>query len=331
MDKVKLIAGRSNRELAQKIADALKLPLVKCKIDTFGNGEIYVEIEENIRGTNVFFIQTGAGSADGKRSINDHYVEAIEIADACIRSDAASVGIIYATFPYARSDKKDKPRVAIMSSAIAKGLKTAGYSRIICMDIHAAQTQGVVKIPFDNLYAIKLHIKNFRQTILAGLTQEQIDEQYVLVAPDMGSSKRIRAYANKLHMSHAVMDKQRDYSKASVVEKSILMGGDVKGKTAIVIDDMADTMGTMAAAARDLSNRGAKDVIVVVTHGILSGPAIELINGCEFISQVIVTDTIDQSVNITKSGKIKIVGTADVFAEVIRRLTCGGSLSELFE
>ena len=331
MNRVKLIAGRSNPGLAQRIAVYLNLPLVKCKFSTFGNGEVYVEIQENVRHTKVFFIQTGAGSADGKRSINDHFMESLAVADACVRSDVASIGIIYATFPYARSDKKDRPRVAIMSSVIASALGDVGYDRIICMDIHAAQTQGVVSLPFDNLYAIKLHIDNLRQTVLAGLSQEEINEKFILVAPDMGGIKRIHAYADRLHMHHAVMDKQRDYSKASVVEKSVFMGGDVRGKTAIVIDDMVDSMGTMVAAVKDLEEHGVKDVIVVVTHGVLSSPAIDRINGCDPISQVIVTDTIDQSENMTKCSKLKLVGTAAVFGEVIRILACGGSISELFK
>lgn len=331
MDKVKLIAGRSNPQLAQKIADHLGLPLVKCKFQDFANGEIYFEILENVRGCQIYFIQTGAGSADGNYSINDFFVEALEIADACRRSDAASIAIIYPTFPYARSDKKDKPRVAIMSAVIANGLKAAGYSRIICMDIHAAQTQGVTTIPFDNLYGINLHISNLKETVLKGLSPEEINQRYVLVAPDMGSSKRIRAYATKLKMPHAVMDKQRDYSKPGTVAKSILMGGDVRGKTAIVIDDMADTMGTMVAAVDDLTSHGVSDVIVIVTHGILSSPAVDRIKNCKAISQVIVTNTIDQTANCSTCDKIRVVDTSPLFADVVRRLTTGGSISELFE
>lgn len=329
MDKVKLIAGRSNPLLAHKIAEYLQLPLVKCKIVDFSNGEVYFEIQENIRGKTVYFIQTGAGT--GGRSINDHHVEALQVADACIRSDVESIGIIYAAFPYARSDKKDKPRVSIMSSVIANGLKEAGYSRIICMDIHAAQTQGVTTLPFDNLYAITLHIDNLKKTLLSGLTQDEINQKYILVAPDMGSSKRIRAYATKLQMECSVMDKQRDYSKPGTVDKSVLMGGDVIGKTAIVVDDMADSMGTMISAVNDLVSHGVKDVVVIVTHGIFSGPAIHRINTCNHITQVIVTNTIDQTINNELCPKLKIVDTSALFGEVIYRIHTGGSISELFE
>lgn len=330
MNSVRLIAGRSNPELAQKISKYSGIPLIKCQISDFSNGEIYVNIQENVRGLTLFFIQTGANSSDDKRSINDHFVEALQVADACRRSDVASIGIIYPSLPYARSDKKDKPRVSIMSSVIANQLAFAGYSRIICMDIHAGQTQGVVTIPFDNLYAIKLQIEYLKKEIFKELTLEQINDKFVLVSPDVGGSKRIRDFASRMKMHHAIMDKQRDYSKANTVEQSNLTCGEVTGKTAIVIDDMADTMGTMVSAVKDLAKHGAKDVIIIVTHGILSGPAIQRINECEMISRIIVTDTIDQSANVKICPKLEVVETSGLFGEVIKRLTCGGSISELF-
>lgn len=331
MDKVALISGRSTPALAAAISASLNLPLVKCNIIDFANGEINIEILENIRDKIVYFIQTGASSADGKRSINDHYVEAIQMADACRLSGVRHVGIIYATYPYARSDKKDKPRASIMSAVIARGLKGAGFHRIICMDVHAGQTQGVSKIPFDNLYAINLHVKNLQATVFAGMTTEEINEKFILIAPDAGGVRRIRGYAKKLGMRHVIMTKQRDYSQAGVVEKSELIGGNVSGKVAILVDDMGDTMGTAIAAINDLKGHGITSVIVVFTHGVFSGAAMERINNCEMISQVIVTDTIDQSVNMAKCPKLKVVTTAPLFGEVIKRLTCGGSLSELFE
>ena len=329
MNNVKLIAGRSNPLLAQKIADYLGLPLVKCKIIDFSDGEVYFEIQENIRGAEVYFIQAGAGALG--RSINDHHIEALQVADACIRSDVKSVGIIYTTFPYSRSDKKDKPRVSIMSSVMAEGLKHAGYSRVICMDIHSPQTQGVIKLPFDNLYAINLHIDNLRRTLLSGLTLDEINEKYILVAPDMGSSKRVCSYAAKLQMSCSVMDKRRDYSKPGTVAKSILIGGDVNGKTAIIVDDMADSMGTMISATNELISHGVKAVIVIITHGIFSGPAIDRINNCDHITQVITTNTIDQTANCALCPKISVVDVSPLFGEVIKRINTGGSISALFE
>jgi ribose-phosphate pyrophosphokinase len=183
MDNIRLITGRSNEKLAHCIASYLGKPLVNCKIIDFANGEIYVEIEENVRGRDVYFIQTGSGFEG--RSINDHYMEAIQVADACRRSDVKSICIIYALFPYARSDKKDKPRVSIMSSVIANGLEQAGYSRIITMEIHAPQSQGVTKLPFDNLYGKNIHISNLKKTIFKNLTEDEIKSKFVLVAPDL--------------------------------------------------------------------------------------------------------------------------------------------------
>ena len=327
METVKLIAGRSNPQLAHEIANYIGIPLLKCKITDFANGEIYIDIQENIRKTTVFFIQTGSNSSDGKHSINDGYVEAIQVADVCRRSDVSSIGIIYATFPYARSDKKNKSRVSIMSSVIANGLKDAGYSRIICMDIHAGQIQGCTTIPFDNLYAIKLQLDHLHTEVFTDLTVEQINDKFVLISPDVGSSNRIRDFAARSHMQHAIMDKQRDYSKPNTVAKSVLVGDNIQGKT---VDDMADTMGTMIAAVKDLEEHGVNDVIIIVTHGILSHPAIDRINNCDKISQVIVTDTIDQSVNLMQCDKLKVVKTAGLFGEVIKRLVQGGSISELF-
>lgn len=331
MDKIRIIAGRSNYNLAQKIANYLGLQLVNCTITDFANGEFYVEISENIRGMNVFFIQTGAGSLDKRHSINDYYVEALQVADACKRSDVTSVNIIYPLFPYARSDKKNKPRVSIMSSVIANGLKDAGFSRIICMDIHAGQTQGVVKLPFDNLYAIKLQLEYLKENIFNGLTPEEINNKFVLVSPDVGGCNRIRDFAKRLEMHHAIMDKQRDYSKPGTVIRTILIGDDIKDKTAIVIDDMADTMGTMISAVDTFKQYGVKNIIIVVTHGILSHPAITRINNCDLISQIIVTDTTDQSINLIRCDKLRVVETAGLFGEVIKRLICGGSISKLFE
>jgi len=328
MNDIKLIAGRSNEKLARSIADSLDTELVKCTIKDFPNGEIIVDIDQSVRGKTVYFIQTGASDKD--HSLNDYYVEAIQVADACRRSGTASISIIYAAFPYARSDKKDKPRISIMSAVIANGLKDAGYSRIICMDIHASQTQGVTTIPFDNLYAIDLHIHNLLITVFRGLTIKEINDEFVLIAPDNGGSKRIRAYAEKLKMSHAIMDKQRNYAQSGTVPNCVLTGGDVKGKTAIIIDDIADTMGTMVGALRDLTRHGVNDVIIIVTHGVLSKPALDRINDNSKILSVIVTNTIDQTANCMTCPKLRVVDTSELFADTIRALAVNGSISALF-
>jgi ribose-phosphate pyrophosphokinase len=331
MNDIKLIAGRSNYLLALSISKALNIALTDCHIIDFANSEIYVDIGETVRGYNVWFIQTG--SKDEQHSVNDYFVEAIQVGDACRRSSAASIGIIYAMFPYSRSDKKDKPRVSIMSAVIAHGLENAGYSRILTMDIHAAQTQGIISIPFDNIYAKNIHITNLKNTIFSNLSHDKINETYVLVAPDTGGIKRVRAYAHKLSMSYCVMDKYRDYSKPGSMPVSILMnnGLSVSGKIAILIDDIADTMGTMIAAINDLLIHGISEVIILVTHAILSGPAIERINNCDAIKYVITTDTIDQTRHCELCPKITVVSTGQLFAEVIRRIVIHQSVSDLFE
>lgn len=330
VSNVKIIAGRSNPQLASDIATSLGLELTNVTLGSFANGEIQAEvINENLRDSIIYVVQTGAGN--GALSINDLFIEALALADLCGRSGAKAVNLICPLYPYARSDKKDKPRVPIMSALAAGLIERAGFDRIICMDIHAAQTQGTTVLPFDNLYAIKLILRHIREQLFTGLTQEQINAQYVLLAPDMGSYRRIRAYAAALEMDHTVMEKRRDYTQKNVVSKSELMGGAVEGKTAIIIDDMVDTMGTMVAAVQELVSHGIKDVIVIATHGILSGPAIERINACEMITRVIVTDTIDQTANAALCPKLAVVQTGPLFAKVIEILTNGGSISALFK
>lgn len=327
MEKIKLLAGRSNLPLAESIAKHLNKSLIPRIIEPFPSSEIKVEINENVRGFHVFIIQTGGATKEG--SINDFITETFLLIDACNRAGAESVVVIWANFPYARSDKKDKPRVPIAGSMIANNFKAGGCSRIISMDLHAGQIQGFTDMPFDNLYAIKLHINELNQTVFKGLTQEEINAKYILVSLDLGGSKRIKDFAKRLGMKYAVMDKQRDYSKSSVVEKSVLVG-DVKGKIAICVDDMCDTCGTLIAGVNDLKEHGASEAIVLVTHGIFSGPAFERLNQCDFIQSVIVTNSLDQTENIMKTSKLIVVDAGPLLANVITRLTVGGSISELF-
>lgn len=328
MEKIKVIAGRSNRPLAEGICSALQIKLTDSIIESFANGEIKVEVNEDIRGHSVYIIQTGGNTLQG--SINDYFVETLLLIDACKRADAAKVNVILACFPYARSDKKDRPRIPIGGSLITNVLIAAGCDRIVTMDLHSGQIQGFTNhVPFDNLYGIKLHIENCERTIFRGLTKEEINEKFVLVSMDVGGAKRIKEYAMRLSMSYAIMDKQRDYSKSNTVLKSVLIG-DVKDKIAICIDDMADTCGTILAGIEDLKMHNCKGAIILVTHGILSGPAANRINGCDFISQVIVINTLDQTENIKLITKLSVIDASSLFAEVIKRITVGGSLSAMF-
>lgn len=327
MNKVRLIAGRSNRPLAEGIAKNLGTKLVDCTINDFANSEIGVEINENVRGTHVFIIQTG--SSFNSKSINDYLMETLIIIDTCKRSGAEKVNVILATFPYARSDKKDKARVPICAALMTTILEAAGADRIISMDLHSGQAQGYTNLPFDNLYGIKLHIENLQNTIFKDLSLEEINDKYVLVALDVGCSKRIKEYAKRLQMRYAIMDKQRDYSKANTVLKSVLVG-DVTNKIAICIDDICDTGGTLVSGINDLKVHGAIGGIVLITHGIFSDPAAQRLNECDFISKVVTINTLDQTQNQINIPKLEVVDASHLFAVVIHRLIGGGSISDLF-
>jgi len=332
LSNVGIIGGRSNPELSKKIAAALfgdKDKLVDCILDDFANGEIRVELLENIRGRDIFVIETGV--SDNYHSINDYFVELLAITDACKRSNARTVTVIMPFYPYSRSDKKDNPRVPIMAKVVANALKKKIF-RLISLDLHSGQIQGFGDFPFDNLFAINLFVDYFNKTLFNGLTHEEVNSRYVLVSPDNGGIKRIDAYAKRLKMPFVTMHKQRDYTQKSVVMKSMLIGDpeSLVGKTAIMIDDMVDTMGTMQAASNTLRELGVKDVVIVATHGIFSGPAFKRIEDCDAIREVIVTNTLPQDENLQKSNKIRCVDTSGLFSEVIQRLVEDGSISDLF-
>lgn len=331
MNKVKLIAGRSNPELALLISKRLGINLTQRTITDFSNTEISVTIGEDVRGHDIYILQTG-GNYNGK-SINDHLMEMCAMVQACKLSSAKSVSVVMPTYPYARGDKKDTCRTTIMGSIVARMLETLGVDRIIAMDLHSGQIQGFTMKPFDNLYAIKLHCEHLHTTIFKGMTLEEINTKYILVSPDVGGVKRVHAYAERLQMAHVTLNKRRDHSKPGQVENSELSGGDdkVKGKIAIMIDDMMDTMGTIKAGAEELMKFGASGVIAICTHGILSGPAIERINLTKEIIKVIVTNTLPQTENQVKCPKLEVVDTSELFAEVIKRIEFGGSISELFK
>lgn len=326
----KLISGRSNIELSHLISKHLGIPLVGCVLDNFSNSESRVEIKEDVRGFNMFIIQTGTFTEE--LSVNDFIMEMMLLVDACRRSSAKSITVVIPCYPYARADKKDVPRVPISGSMMATIYKAVGVKRIICMDLHSGQIQGFTDLPFDNLYGIGLFIDYLKKNYFSGMDHDEINKNFVLVSPDNGSVKRIESYAQKLQMNMVIMNKSRDYTTKNKVLKSTLVGDKdvVVGRTAIVIDDMVDTCGTMVAAIGELASYGIKDFVIIATHGVLSGPALDRLNKCDSIRSVIVTNTIPQSSNCAKCSKIEVVDTSQLFAEVIRRVVCGGSISELF-
>jgi len=328
----KIISGRSNLDLSNKITNLLGISLTKVKIIDFANTEISVKIEDNVRNFHIYIIQTG-GPYQG-RSINDHLQELYALIQACKLSSVKSINLIMPCYAYARGDKKDTPRVAIMAACQAKIYESLGINRIVSMDLHAGQIQGFLPtIPFDNLYGINIHIKHLKNTLFRGMSQDEINNNYVLAAPDVGASKMLENYAKKLHMKYVLMHKHRNYDEPNLVFDTILVGDSkkIENKTVIIIDDMCDTMGTMVAAVNELKKYNILNVIVIVTHGVLSGPAIDRINTCELMSKVIVTNTLPQQENLERCAKLEIVDTSSVFAEVIRRLRTGNqSISEMF-
>lgn len=330
-ENVKLISSRSNQELSNSVSKLLNIPLTNYISKKFANSELKVVIQDNIRSLDVFII--ASGSQDDKYSINDHLMEVMLLIDACRMSSCRTITLILPFFPYSRSDKKDDGRVSIGGSLISRMLMMVNVDRIVSMDLHSGQIQGFMDKPFDNLFGINLHIKHFNENLFKNMSRSEINENFVLVSPDNGGVKRIEAYAKKLEMKFIIMHKQRDYTKESVVDKSIIIGDkeDYKGKTAIVIDDMIDTMGTMVSASNALIDEGISSVIIVATHGVFSGPAFDRINNCDSINKVIVTNTLPQNENIKMSEKLEVVDTSILFAEIIKKLVIGGSISALFE
>lgn len=321
---IKLIAGNSHPELAKAVSGYLKIPLTLATIDKFANTEIRVEIHENIRGEDVYIIQTG--TATKEQSINDVIMETMLLIDTCRRSHAKKITLIMPNYPYARADKKDRPRVPISAKIIANMFQMAGVSRLISFDLHTAQIQGYYDIPVDNIFSINLFIDYFNTNYFTPPTNKN---NYVLVSPDNGGVRRVMAYASKLKMPVAIMHKQRDYTAKSVVEKTILIAEDnlLEGKTCIVLDDMADTFGTMIKSSETLMQYGAKDVIVAVTHGILSGPAIQRLERAKHIKECVIINTVPTPI----SSKLKVISSSNLIAQVIERIEMKGSISELFD
>ena len=328
LTNLRIISGSSCQKIAESICLSLNKQLTPVKIERFANGEINVEINETIRGTDVFVIQTGANYET--LSINDLLMELMLLLDTCKRSHAKSISVIMPMLPYARSDKKDNSRVPIGASLIINMLKLCA-DRIITIDLHSGQIQGFTSGPSDNLYAINLFCDYLKKNIFEGI--DDINEQFILVSPDAGAEKRTRAYDSKLGLTSTILTKQRDYSQMNCVSRSILTGNteNVRGKTAIIPDDIIDTAGTMVKGVEELKKYGIKDAIIIATHGILSGPAIDRINSCNDIIKVIVTNSIDQTENQKRCSKLEVIDLSGLLSECIRRIQMGESLSVLFE
>ncbi|ROR01662.1 ribose-phosphate diphosphokinase [Desulfosoma caldarium] len=309
---LKIFSGNSNLELAQKICDALEIPLGRALVTTFSDGEIRVEIGENVRGADVFVVQSGAPP------VNDHLMELLVMIDALKRASARRITAVIPYYSYSRQDRKNKPRVPITARLVADLITSVGTDRILTMDLHAGQIQGFFDIPVDNLYA---------SPILLPYIREHFNHNLVVVSPDAGGVPRARAYAQRLPAGLALIDKRRvDVNEAEVMN----IIGDVAGKTAIILDDMADTAGTLVEASKALLERGAREVHACVTHPVLSGPAVERIEKSE-LKSLVVTDTLPLRPQAAHCDKITVVSAARLFSQAIKSIHNEDSISSLFD
>lgn len=320
-----IIGGNSHPELTRRISYLTKIKQIPTDVIYFANKEIKPIIKSTIRKKDVYIIQTGL--SDTERSINDHLMETFLLISTCKRSDVNTITLIMPFYPYARQDKKDKPRGAISARDIANLLETSGIDRIVCMDLHCAQIQGFFKVPCDNLYGFVVLSKRLKQLL------NNDDDEYVIISPDEGAIKRAKEYASLFNLPFLVLSKERDYSKKNIVSKTSLIGDKkyLDNRIAIIVDDMADTFGTVQKTSDILVEKGARWVIVVITHGVLSGPAIDRINNCNSIKLVLTTDTLPQDNHMKKSSKIETVSIASLLGEYISRLCEGRSVSEIFD
>lgn len=323
-----IIAGSSHPTLAAAVAKKLKVKLLDAEMQYFANGEVRPVLGESVRHKDVFIIQTGSCGGASLLSVNDLIIETLILIKTLRRSDVGRINLILPFFPYSRQDKKDNPRGAISAQDIARLFETAGAHRVVTFDLHAAQIQGFFEIPCDNLYTAHL-IKSYFDT---HVFKKGYADEYVLVAPDEGALKRMREYAGMFGLPLFALSKERDYRKKNEVEKTVLIGesGSLKGKKAIVIDDMIDTFGTLNAASAILKEHGAKSMIVAATHGILSGPAIKRIMENDYIESVVVSDTISQVTHEQSCKKLKVFSVMPMVATAIDSLENGKPLTELF-
>lgn len=305
----KVFTGNANPDLARKICDILGVPLSEAKAQRFADGETDVHILESVRGEDCYVIQPTCPP------VNDNLMELLIMIDALRRASAGRITAVIPYYGYARADRKPAPRVAITAKLVANLLTEAGVTRVITLDLHAAQIQGFFDIPLDHLYA--------RPAVLEYIKNRNF-ENTVVVSPDVGSVERARSFAKRLGMGLVIIDKRRPRPNEAVVYNII---GDVKGKTCFIFDDLVDTAGTLAQVAHSIKEQGAHKVIAACTHGVLSRDAFEKINNSP-IEELILSDTIP--VNTSKSAKIKVVSVASILAEAIKRNHMGESISELF-
>ncbi len=310
---MKLVAGNSNRALAEAIGAYLNIPLTKCVVRRFADMEIFVEIEENVRGEDVFIIQSTSFPA------NDHLMELLIIIDALRRASARRITAVIPDFGYARQDRKPGPRAPISAKLVANLITEAGADRVLTLDLHAGQIQGFFDIPTDNLYAAPTMVRDIREHY----TQNSV----MVVSPDVGGVVRARGLAKRIGASLAIVDKRRERAGESEVMNII---GDVKGHSCILIDDIVDSGGTLCNAAEALLEKGATDVSAYITHGVLSGGAVARITSSQ-LKELVITDSIQATEAVRVADNIRVITIAPLIGEAVRRTALEQSVSSLFD
>ncbi|MBN2445115.1 MAG: ribose-phosphate pyrophosphokinase [Phycisphaerae bacterium] len=311
MTNLRVFSGRSNPALAQKIGEYLGLPLGRADLDDFPDGEVSVKLHEDVRGRDVFVIQSTC------TPVNDNLIELLTFIDCLKRASAQRITAVIPYFGYARQDRKEEGRVPITAKLVANLLTTAGANRVLCCDLHAAQIQGFFDIPVDNLSA---------EPVITTFFNSIEDGQLVLVSPDIGNLKRARVYAERLNGDLAIIDKRRKSGHETVSYNVI---GDVKGKTVLMVDDMISTGGTVVQACELVRRSGARRVIVAATHGVLCGNAIKNLSGAE-IEQLAITDTIPLTARAAEIKQLSVLTISKLLGEAIRRIHRNESVSSLF-
>ena len=312
---MKLLAGNSNRALAQAIGDYLDMPLTTAQVKRFADQEIFVAIEENVRGEDVFVVQSTSYPA------NDNLMELLVCIDALVRASARRVTAVTPYFGYARQDRKVGGRTPISAKLVANLITRAGADRVLTMDLHAGQIQGFFDIPTDNLLAMPVMADDIRRQVGAAA------DQLMIVSPDVGGVVRARALADRLSADLAIVDKRRSGPGASEVMNII---GDVKGRRCVMFDDIADSAGTLCNAAKALMDNGAASVSAYVSHGVLSGAACQRVEG-SVLEELVITDSIEASQTVAGCSKVRTVSIAPLLGEAIRRIANEESVSKLFD
>tara|TARA_Y100001935_G_C17204236_1_gene456646 strand:- start:29 stop:961 length:933 start_codon:yes stop_codon:yes gene_type:complete len=310
---MKLLTGNSNKVLSKNIAKYLKTKLVNSSIRKFADGEIYIEINENIRGNSIFIIQSISSPA------NDNLMELLLCIDALKRSSAKNITAVIPYFGYARQDRKVVPRTSISAKLVSNLITKAGADRVVTVDLHAGQIQGFFDIPVDNLFSTPIFARHAKKRIKS--------KKIICVAPDVGGTERARALGKLLNVGLAIVDKRRPKPGQSQVMNVI---GDVKNQTCIIVDDIIDSGGTIVNAAKALKQRGAKEVYVYITHGVLSGDAVKKIKN-SVIKNLVITDTIDNSQKTKNVKNIEVLPISNLMGEAIKRISNSTSVSDLFK